>query len=191
LKKNFFRQIIILFFFFFFFLNINLNYSVTNSKIYLDLANLVFEHDINYKLHQISSQLLIKTDLDQEIEKWAKEKFVLKGNSGKLKIKIKQEKIFDNFFQEHADKFSFVPKDGISYKIIFKVIVLAENNKHNAYAKIESKITGKRTFLGNFSINDRSKGIDQSIKKMIVKLENNIEDEINKKFQDFLTNKYN
>ena len=99
--------------------------------------------------------------------------------------------IFDNFFQEHADKFSFVPKDGISYKIIFKVIVLAENNKHNAYAKIESKITGKRTFLGNFSINDRSKGIDQSIKKMIVKLENNIEDEINKKFRDFLTNKYN
>jgi len=191
LKKNFFRQLIILFFPFFFFLNINLNYSVTNSKIYLDLANLVFEHDINYKLHQISSQLLIKTDLDQEIEKWAKEKFVLKGNSGKLKIKIKQEKIFDNFFQEHADKFSFVPKDGISYKIIFKVIVLAENNKHNAYAKIESKITGKRTFLGNFSINDRSKGIDQSIKKMIVKLENNIEDEINKKFQDFLTNKYN
>ena len=191
MKKNFFRQLIILFFFFFFFLNINLNYSVTNSKIYLDLANLVFEHDINYKLHQISSQLLIKTDLDQEIEKWAKEKFVLKGNSGKLKIKIKQEKIFDNFFQEHADKFSFVPKNGISYKIIFKVIVLAENNKHNAYAKIESKITGKRTFLGNFSINDRSKGIDQSIKKMIVKLENNIEDEINKKFQDFLTNKYN
>lgn len=191
MKKNFFRQLIILFFFFFFFLNINLNYSVTNSKIYLDLANLVFEHDINYKLHQISSQLLIKTDLDQEIEKWAKEKFVLKGNSGKLKIKIKQEKIFDNFFQEHADKFSFVPKDGISYKIIFKVIVLAENNKHNAYAKIESKITGKRTFLGNFSINDRSKGIDQSIKKMIVKLENNIEDEINKKFRDFLTNKYN
>lgn len=191
MKKNFFRQLIILFFLFFFFLNINLNYSVTNSKIYLDLANLVFEHDINYKLHQISSQLLIKTDLDQEIEKWAKEKFVLKGNSGKLKIKIKQEKIFDNFFQEHADKFSFVPKDGISYKIIFKVIVLAENNKHNAYAKIESKITGKRTFLGNFSINDRSKGIDQSIKKMIVKLENNIEDEINKKFRDFLTNKYN
>ena len=191
MKKNFFRQLIILFFPFFFFLNINLNYSVTNSKIYLDLANLVFEHDINYKLHQTSSQLLIKTDLDQEIEKWAKEKFVLKGNSGKLKIKIKQEKIFDNFFQEHADKFSFVPKDGISYKIIFKVIVLAENNKHNAYAKIESKITGKRTFLGNFSINDRSKGIDQSIKKMIVKLENNIEDEINKKFQDFLTNKYN
>ena len=191
MKKNFFRQLIILFFLFFFFLNINLNYSVTNSKIYLDLANLVFEHDINYKLHQISSQLLIKTDLDQEIEKWAKEKFVLKGNSGKLKIKIKQEKIFDNFFQEHADKFSFVPKNGISYKIIFKVIVLAENNKHNAYAKIESKITGKRTFLGNFSINDRSKGMDQSIKKMIVKLENNIEDEINKKFQDFLTNKYN
>ena len=191
MKKNFFRQLIILFFLFFFFLNINLNYSVTNSKIYLDLANLVLEHDINYKLHQISSQLLIKTNLDQEIEKWAKEKFVLKGNSGKLKIKIKQEKIFDNFFQEHADKFSFVPKDGISYKIIFKVIVLAENNKHNAYAKIESKITGKRTFLGNFSINDRSKGIDQSIKKMIVKLENNIEDEINKKFQDFLTNKYN
>ena len=191
MKKNFFRQLIILFFPFFFFLNINLNYSVTNSKIYLDLANLVFEHDINYKLHQISSQLLIKTDLDQEIEKWAKEKFVLKGNSGKLKIKIKQEKIFDNFFQEHADKFSFVPKNGISYKIIFKVIVLAENNKHNAYAKIESKITGKRTFLGNFSINDRSKGIDQSIKKMIVKLENNIEDEINKKFRDFLTNKYN
>ena len=191
MKKNFFRQLIILFFLFFFFLNINLNYSVTNSKIYLDLANLVFEHDINYKLHQISSQLLIKTNLDQEIEKWAKEKFVLKGNSGKLKIKIKQEKIFDNFFQEHADKFSFVPKDGISYKIIFKVIVLAENNKHNAYAKIESKITGKRTFLGKFSINDRSKGIDQSIKTMIVKLENNIEDEINKKFQDFLTNKYN
>ena len=62
------------------------------------MENLVFEHDINYKLHQISSQLLIKTNLDQEIEKWAKEKFVLKGNSGKLKIKIKQEKIFDNFF---------------------------------------------------------------------------------------------
>ena len=191
MKKNFFKKLVILFFPFLFLLKINSSYLLANSKIYLDLENLVFEHDTNYKSHQLSSQLLIKTNFDKEIEKWAKKRFVLKGDSGKLKIKIKHEKIFDSFYQEHAEKFSFVPKDGISYRIIFKVNVFAENSKNNAYAKVESEITGKRTFIGNFSINDRSKGIDESIKTMIAKLENNLEEEINKRFKDFLTNKYN
>ena len=46
-------------------------------------------------------------------------------------------------------------------------------------------------FLGSFSINERSKAIDESIQTMIIKIEQNIEDEISKKFKDFLTNKYN
>ena len=33
--------------------------------------------------------------------------------------------------------------------------------------------------------------MEETIKLMVIKLENNIEEEINKKFKDFLTNKYN
>ena len=80
---------------------------------------------------------------------------------------------------------------GKQHKIFFKVIILAENTKNNAFARIESKIDGDKTFLGSFSINERSKAIDESIQTMIIKIEQNIEDEISKKFKDFLTNKYN
>ena len=191
LKRKHFSQIIKFFILFLFFINIGLNHSIANSKIYLDLKKIIFDHDKNYKSHETSSQLIIQTDLDKEIENWAEKKFVLKGNSGELKIKIIEEKIFDNFVKEHAEKFSFIPKEGISYKVFFKVIVMAENTNNNAFAQIISKVNGDRTFLGSFSINDRSKAMDETIKLMIIKLENNIEEEINKKFKDFLTNKYN
>lgn len=191
LKRKHFRQIIKFFILFFFFTNTGLNHSIANSKIYLDLKKIIFDHDKNYKSHETSSQLIIQMDLDKEIEKWAKKKFILKGNSGELKIKIIEEKIFDNFVKEHAEKFSFIPKEGISYKVFFKVIVLAENTNNNAFAQIISKVNGDRTFLGRFSINERSKAMEETIKLMVIKLENNIEEEINKKFKDFLTNKYN
>ena len=190
MTKNFFRQSI-LFLFFFLLLNFNFNYSIANSKIYLDLADLVFEHNKNYKVHKTTSQLLLKTHLDKKIENWAKKKFVLKGKQGKLKIKIMEEKIFDNYVTEYSEKFSFVPRDGISYKFFFKIIVLAENPNNNVFARIESSVNGDKTFLGSFSINQRSKAIDESIQTMIIKLEQNIEDEMYKKFKDFLTNKYN
>ena len=32
--------------------------------------------------------------------------------------------ILDNFVKEHAEKFSFIPKEGISYKVFFKVSFL-------------------------------------------------------------------
>ena len=190
MTKNFFRQSI-LFLFFFLLLNFNFNYSIANSKIYLDLADLVFEHNKNYKVHKTTSQLLLKTQLDKKIENWAKKKFVLKGKHGKLKIKIMEEKIFDNYVTEYSEKFSFIPRDGISYKMFFTIIVLAENSNNNVFARIESSVNGDKTFLGSFSINERSKAIDESIQTMIIKIEQNIEDEINKKFKDFLTNKYN
>ena len=190
MTKNFFRQSI-LFLFFFLLLNFDFNYSIANSKVYLDLADLVFEHDKNYKSHKTTSQLLLKTHLDKKIESWAKKKFVLKGKHGKLKIKIMEEKIFDNYVKEYFEKFSFIPRDGIAYKMFFTIIVLAENPNNNIFARIESSVNGDKTFLGSFSINERSKAIDESIQTMIIKIEQNIEDEISKKFKDFLTNKYN
>ena len=120
----------------------------------------------------------------------AKKKFVLKGKHGKLKIKIMEEKIFDNYVKEYFEKFSFIPRDGIAYKMFFTIIVLAENPNNNVFARIESSVNGDKTFLGSFSINERSKAIDESIQTMIIKIEQNIEDEISKKFKDFLTNKY-
>ncbi len=188
-KINFKKSIVFLLFLFF--LKINLNYLIADSKIYLDLSNVKFENDSGYKSHDISSQLIINMDLKKEIEGWVKEKIVLKGNSGNLKIRIIEEKIFDNFVTEHSDKFSFLPKDGISYKIFFKVVIIAENNKHNTFGKIEASVKGDKTFLGGFSINERSKSLEEVLKKMIKKLETNMEKEINNQFKDFITNKYN
>ena len=188
-KINFKKSII--FFLFLFFLQINFNYLIADSKIYLDLSNTNFENDPGYKSHETSSQLIINTDLKKEIEGWVKEKIVLKGNSGNLKIKIVEEKIFDNFIAEHAEKFSFLNKDGISYKIFFKVVIIAENKKHNAFGKVEVSVKGDKTFLGKFSINERSQAIDEILKKMVIKLEKNLEKEINNQFKDFVTNKYN
>ena len=166
------------------------NYLYSDTKIYLDLAKVQYDHAINYKSYQTSSQILVKTELDKELKKWVKKKLVLKGNSGKLIVKITEEKIFDNFVQEHREKFSFLPKNGISYKIIFKVSIIAENTNNKSFAKIQANVNGDRTFLGSFSINERSKGLDESVNKMIKKLEKNLEDEINIRFKDFITNKY-
>ena len=96
-----------------------------------------------------------------------------------------------NYVKEYFEKFSFIPRDGIAYKMFFTIIVLAENPNNNIFARIESSVNGDKTFLGSFSINERSKAIDESIQTMIIKIEQNIEDEISKKFKDFLTNKYN
>ena len=149
-----------------------------------------FQHNPNYKSYDISSQLPLKTKMDKEIERWVNSKFVLKGNSGILKIQIVEEKIFDNFVKEHSEKFTFISKEGISYKIFFQVKLTAENTKHNAFAKIVSKVDGDKTFLGTFSINDRAKAVDELLKSMVLKLQKNIEEEVNKQFKDFLTNKY-
>ena len=172
-------------------MNINSNYSIADSKIYLDLSTIHFEDSLGYKSHETSSQLLLNTNLKEEIHGWVKEKIILKGNSGNLRIKIVEEKIFDNFIAEHAEKFSFLKKDGISYKIFFKVVIIAENKKHNTFGKAEVSVKGDKTFLGHFSINERSQAIDEILEKMVIKLEKNLEKEINNQFKDFITNKYN
>ena len=188
MKKYFLKTLLL--FYFFFFLDSQSNFLIADSKIYLDLAKIEFQHNPNYKSYEISSQLPLKTHMDKEIERWAKSKFILKGDTGILKIQIEEEKIFDNFVKEHAEKFTFIPKEGISYKIFFQVKLTAENTKHNAFAKIVSKVNGDRTFLGTFSINDRSKAVDELLKSMILRLQKNIEVEVNKQFKDFLANKY-
>ena len=42
-----------------------------------------------------------------------------------------QKKIFDNYVKEYFEKFSFIPRDGIAYKMFFTIIVLAENPNNN------------------------------------------------------------
>ena len=48
-----------------------------------------------------------------------------------------------------------------------------------------------KNFLGNFSINDRSKAIDELMNNMIQRLGLNLRKGIQKEFRDFVTNKYN
>jgi len=157
----------------------------------LDLANIKFENKVNYKKYQTSSQLLIKIDLDEEIQDWVKKNIVLKGNSGELTLQILDESIIDNFVQEHKRKFTFLPKDGIAYKINFKVKIVAENKKNNAKSEVLSIVKGDKTFLGRFSINDRSKAMDELMKNMVNRLIINLKKGMNKDFRDFFANKYN
>ena len=189
--NNFFLDKKLIYFLFLFFLFLKTNHILSDDKIYLDLANIKFENKVNYKKYQTSSQLLIKIDLDEEIQDWVKKNIVLKGNSGELTVKILDESIIDSFVEEHRKKFSFLPKDGIAYKINFKVKIIAENTKNNSKGEVLSIVKGDKTFLGSFSINDRSKAIDELMKNMIDRLKINLKNGMDNEFRDFFTNKYN
>ena len=189
--KNFFLDKKLIFFLFLVFSFLKTNYILAVDKIYLDLANVKFEHKINFQKHQTATQLLTKTSLEKEIHNWVKKNIVLKGDSGELTIKILDESIIDSFVEEHRKKFSFLPKDGIAYKINFKVKVIAENTKNNSKGEVLSIVKGEKTFLGGFSINDRSKAIDELMNNMIGRLSGNLRNGIHEEFRDFITNKYN
>ena len=186
--NNFFLDKKLIYFLFLFFLFLKTNHILSDDKIYLDLANIKFENKVNYKKYQTSSQLLIKIDLDEEIQDWVKKNIVLKGNSGELTLQILDESIIDNFVQEHKRKFTFLPKDGIAYKINFKVKIVAENKKNNAKSEVLSIVKGDKTFLGAFSINDRSKAIDELMENMIRRLKINLMNGMDEEFRDFITN---
>jgi len=190
--KNFFLKKKVIYFLFLFFLFAKTNASLSEDKIYLDLSNVKFENKINYKNYETSSQLLIKVNLDEEIQNWIKKNVILKGNSGELIVQILDESIIDNFVEEHRRKFfGFITKKGIAYKINFKVKILAENKKNNSKGEILSIVKGDKVFLGGFSINDRSKAVDELMRNMIKKLKKDIRKEMDKEFKDFLANKYN
>ena len=189
--KNFFLKKKVIYFLFLFFLFAKTNVSLSEDKIYLDLSNVKFEKKINYKNYQTSTQLLINVNLDEEIQNWIKKNVILKGNSGELIVQILDESIIDNFVEEHRRKFfGFITKKGIAYKINFKVKILAENKKNNSKGEVLSIVKGDKIFLGSFSINDRSKAIDELMENMIKKLKINLKDAMDKEFRDFLTNKY-
>ena len=189
--KNFFLKKKVIYFLFLFFLFAKTNASLSEDKIYLDLSNVKFENKINYKNYQTSTQLLIKVNLDEEIQNWIKKNVILKGNAGELIVQILDESIIDNFVEEHRRKFfGFITKKGIAYKINFKVKILAENKKNNSKGEVLSIVKGDKIFLGSFSINDRSKAIDELMVNMIKKLKINLKDAMDKEFRDFLTNKY-
>ena len=187
----FLNKKLIYFLFLLFFSFSKTNYVFSNNEIYLDLLSVKFDNKFNYKKYQTSTQLLTKTDLDKEMRNWVKKNIVLKGNSGELIVQILDESIIDNFVQEHKRKFTFLPKDGIAYKINFKVKIVAENKKNNAKSEVLSIVKGDKTFLGRFSINDRSKAIDELMQNMIAKISIHLRQGINNEFKDFLTNKYN
>ena len=189
--KNIFLYKKLTFFLFLFFSLSKINYALSIDKIYLDLIDVKFENKFNFKKYQTSTQLLTKTDLEKEINNWVKQNIILKGKSGQLTIKILDETIIDSFVKEHRKKFSFLPKDGIAYKINFKVKIIAENKKNNSKGEVLSIVKGEKTFLGNFSINDRSKAIDELMNNMIQRLGLNLRKGIQKEFGDFVTNKYN
>ena len=189
---NFFlNKKLIYFLFFLFFSFSKTNYVLSNEKIYLDLLNVKFENKINYKKYQTSTQLLTKTDLEKEMQNWVKQNIILKGDSGDLIVQILDESVIDSFVEEHQNKFTFLPSDGIAYKINFKVKIVAENKKNNAKGEVLSIVKGDKTFLGGFSINDRSKAIDELMQNMIAKINIHLRKGVNKEFRDFLTNKYN
>lgn len=191
LKNFFLNKQLIYFLFFLFFSFSKTNYVLSNEKIYLDLLNVKFENKINYKKYQTSTQLLTKTDLEKEMQNWVKQNIILKGDSGDLIVQILDESVIDSFVEEHQNKFTFLPSDGIAYKINFKVKIVAENKKNNAKGEVLSIVKGDKTFLGGFSINDRSKAIDELMQNMIAKINIHLRKGINKEFRDFLTNKYN
>ena len=166
--RNFFKKKTA-YFLFLSFLLIKTTSVFSNDKIYLDLANVKYQNKINYQKYQTSSQLLTKTNLDQEIRNWIENEIVLKGNHGDLIVQILEESVIDSFVEEHKSKFSFLNKDGIAYKISYKIKILAENKKNNAKGEVLSIVKGDKTFLGSFSISDRSKAIDELMKSMIKK----------------------
>ena len=150
LKNFFLNKQLIYFLFFLFFSFSKTNYVLSNEKIYLDLLNVKFENKINYKKYQTSTQLLTKTDLEKEIQNWVKQNIILKGYSGDLIVQILDESVIDSFIEEHKNKFSFLPSDGIAYKINFKVKIVAENKKNNAKGEVLSIVKGDK--IGSLKI---------------------------------------
>ena len=189
--KNFFLNKKLIIFLIVFFSLSKINYLLAIDKIYLDLLNIKYENEDNFKKYETSTQILVDTDLEKDLHNWVKENIVLKGNSGELTVKIIEESIIDSFVEEHRKKFSFLPKDGIAYKINFKVKIIAENKKNNSKGEVLSIVKGEKTFLGGFSINDRSQAIDELMNNMIRRLSVNLRNGIHEEFRDFITNKYN
>ena len=158
----------------------------------MDLQNKKNEKEDNIKKYQTSTQILINTDLEKDLHNWVKQNIVLKGNSGELTIKIIEESIIDSYIEEHKNKFNiFLSKDSIAYKINFKVKIIAENKINNSRSELLSIIKGEKTFLGGFSINERSAAIDELMNNMIKRLSINLREGVQKEFKDFFTNKYN
>ena len=190
--KNFFLDKKLIFFLFLFFSLSKINYLLAIDKIYLDLLNIKYENEDNFKKYETSTQILVDTDLEKDLHNWVKENIVLKGNSGELTVKIIEESIIDSFVEEHRKKFNiFLSKDSIAYKINFKVKIIAENKKNNSRSEVLSIIKGEKTFLGGFSINERSEAVDELMNNMIKRLSVNLRQGVQKEFKDFFTNKYN
>ena len=190
--KNFFLNKKLIIFLIVFFSLSKINYLLAIDKIYLDLLNIKYENEDNFKKYETSTQILVDTDLEKDLHNWVKENIVLKGNSGELTVKIIEESIIDSFVEEHRKKFNiFLSKDSIAYKINFKVKIIAENKKNNSKGEVLSIVKGEKTFLGGFSINDRSKAIDELMNNMIRRLSVNLRNGIHEEFRDFITNKYN
>ena len=85
-----------------FLLIISVNKAYSDDKIYLDLINLKFTNKVGYKSYETSSQLLIKTNLENEIKNWIKNNVSLKGKSGDLTVQILDESIIDSFVKNNA-----------------------------------------------------------------------------------------
>ena len=139
--KNFFLDKKLIIFLIVFFSLSKINYLLAIDKIYLDLLNIKYENEDNFKKYQTSTQILINTDLEKDLHNWVKQNIVLKGNSGELTVKIIEESIIDSFIEEHKNKFNiFLSKDTIAYKINFKVKIIAENKKNNSRSELLSVI---------------------------------------------------
>ena len=189
--SNFYLDKNLIYFLFLFFLLIKPNILVSNDKIYLDLSSIKFENKINYKNYKTSTQLLTETNLNEDIKNWVERKIILKGNSGELIVQILDESLIDSYVEDHSENFGFLSNDGIAYIVNFKIKLKAENLKNNAYAEVLSIVKGEKIFIGTFSINDRSKAVDELMRNMIKKLKKDIRKEMDKEFKDFLANKYN
>ena len=152
LKNFFLNKKLIYFLFLLFFSFSKTNYVLSNNEIYLDLLTVKFDNKFNYKKYQTSTQLLTKTDLDKEMRNWVKKNIILKGNSGELIVQILDESLIDSYVEEHKSKFSFLTKDGIAYKINFKVKILAENKAFNDYNKFLGRLGLCQIFHRPFKI---------------------------------------
>ena len=62
--KNFFLDKKLIFFLFLFFSLSKINYLLAIDKIYLDLLNIKYENEVNFKKYQTSTQILVNTNLE-------------------------------------------------------------------------------------------------------------------------------
>ena len=102
--------------------------------------------------------------------------------------------LFFVFFKPNlgfAENKFYLDLSKIKFENKIKVKLIAENKNNNAKGEVLSIVKGDKTFLGGFSINDRSKAIDELMNNMIIRLKLNLRNGMDKEFRDFLTNKYN